>query len=156
MDARGIHWRTSWLAGWRNIAWDEARAFARITYPNPDPAKSIGFPKEPFSTVYLLDAPSATLLWRAPSSNHEAAYAPAQRLIQLVAARTQLPLRDLSALASKLAQPKSDPPRVLAEAIAESGATDVPATLRALTQPIRRSRAEYAALAYLAFISVAL
>ncbi|HEX8035703.1 MAG TPA: hypothetical protein VF510_17730, partial [Ktedonobacterales bacterium] len=94
-DDIGITWkREGWRTQSRSIAWTDVRAFFVITRQS-----STHSAKE---TTWVLMGSSGTLTWRDPQESTSQADTPHAQFAALVAARTRLPLRDLSALANRV------------------------------------------------------
>ncbi len=91
-DDTGITWKqVGWRTQVRRIAWHEAQAFFIVTQ-----RRSTNWAKD---TTWLLMGASGALAWMAgPEATEPQADSPHARFAALVAARTRLPLRDLSAL----------------------------------------------------------
>jgi hypothetical protein len=98
-DDIGITWkREGWRTQSRSIAWTDARAFFVITrHSSTHSAKE---------TTWVLMGSSGTLTWRAPQEGTSEVDMPHARFAALVAARTRLPLRNLSALADRMTNKK--------------------------------------------------
>ncbi len=122
VDEWSIRW--SW-PGWRRreaaIVWNQARAFyVAISRPVP-----FGTPR----SIYVLEGPDATLMWDAPLWNTVQRSA-AEQLARLVALRTHLPLRDISAAVERISEPPKRPTKRAKRAALNPSAviaTDVPA-----------------------------
>ncbi len=97
-DESGISWKqVGWRTRRRHIAWHEAQAFFIVTQ-----RRSTNWVKE---TTWVLMGASGALVWMAsPEATEPQADSPHARFAALVAARTRLPLRDLSALAERLSK----------------------------------------------------
>ncbi|HEX8037315.1 MAG TPA: hypothetical protein VF510_25895 [Ktedonobacterales bacterium] len=89
-DETGLTWRdTRWRSGERRIVWSEAEAFITIM------CRGSG---EPPTRVYALKAGGTTLLWSVKAFMSRQEYAASERLLRLAVTRTQLQLRDLTAI----------------------------------------------------------
>jgi hypothetical protein len=89
-DETGLTWRdTRWYSGQRRIMWSEVEAFITIM------CRGSG---EPPTRVYALKAGGTTLLWSVKAFMSRQEYAASERLLRLVVTRTQLHLRDLTAI----------------------------------------------------------
>ena len=96
VDEQGIEWKNPqwWRLAWRRLSWGEARAFYTFFY-----LSSSGRYTSERQQVYVLDAPTHTLVWRAAFpwiKNTAQEKAAIERLHGLIANYTGLPLRDLT------------------------------------------------------------
>lgn len=94
-DDMGVAWKQAgWRTRRRSIAWHDTRAFFVITQ-----RKSTNWTKE---TTWVLMGSAGALAWMAPREEAAQTDTPHARFAALVASRTRLPLRDLSALADRM------------------------------------------------------
>lgn len=95
-DVMGISWKqVGWRARVKRVSWHEAQAFFIVRGGG-------GSANRTKETAWVLLGPDTALVWMAPHEvalHDETAHA---RFAALVAARTRLPLRDLSALADRM------------------------------------------------------
>lgn len=94
-DESGITWKqVGWRTRGRSIAWHDARAFFVVTQ-----RKSTNWVKE---MTWVLVGSSGALVWTAPREVELENTTPHAQFVALVAARTRLPLRDLSAFVDRM------------------------------------------------------
>jgi hypothetical protein len=95
-DGDGLRWRSP-AGRFRRLPWRDAHSFFMLTRPR---SWEIGI-----DTIFVLAAADAALAWRADIEppTQEARYSASAALLQLVAERTGLPLRDASVEAKRIA-----------------------------------------------------
>jgi hypothetical protein len=97
-DRDGISWRdTRRNTGTHRLAWAEADAFFRVNY-RVDTLLGDGR----WHTAYVLASPGVLLSWHLEFLSSPADVRQSERFTRLIAARTRLPLRDLSEAVEEL------------------------------------------------------
>jgi hypothetical protein len=102
-DEQGLRWTSPGRGAEEvQIRWSEARSFFLVQYIETVP----GIHRH---VAFVLDAPDTTLIWDERTTNKPEALGVSDALCALILARTNLPLRDLTGIAVKLASPRWKP-----------------------------------------------
>jgi hypothetical protein len=105
-DEQGVEW--NWPRWWgrtrARMDWQEARAFFTCTYDKKRSSRAASDQLQ----VYILEAPQATLAWAIPAAPTARERKEHELFCLVIAARTRLPLRDLSAAAADLEKQAPD------------------------------------------------
>ncbi len=133
-DEHGLRWRDGRFGAKRSIAWSDARSFSRISTTLMNAPGAYGLMNMTSGMAYLLDSPNATLIWTLSPAASDAIYSASERLCSLIVTRTNLPLRDLTALANDLVATRGNVQRIAAMRFPSGSAAPVSPTLQALAQ----------------------
>ncbi len=114
-DGGELVWRRGWSRRRVVVPLQQVRAFFKVTPSVPPvPVQPLGLGPR---TTYAVVAPEGTLAWADPLDADDEEFEASERLARFIVARTGLPLRDLSALATELAQSAGNIKRALSEHI---------------------------------------
>ena len=123
VDALGIQWqRPAPPKGEVRIPWDQVRSISRVAYNdsyNGYGAYNYGASTYPtvswgITTAYVLEAPDAVLVWTVGSLSTPQEAAASEALLRTVVTRTGKPLREMTGLATEIAQSGGNVTSILA------------------------------------------
>ena len=128
-DERGLEWQPRRngrnKSSTKRITWDQVRSLSRVD--------------QGLEGIYVLDASEADLIWTVGTTASEEESGASESLLRLIVTRTSKPLRDLSKVASELAQPGGNASRRLASrAPSAGGLATLPGVYAVGQRPKRR------------------
>ncbi|HEV2238908.1 MAG TPA: hypothetical protein VGR57_19775, partial [Ktedonobacterales bacterium] len=105
LDDEGIHFHQRRVSGERRIAWGEIKTVTQIVSApliNRFAENALEGRVQPGSTTYYIDDGTRVFAWYVANAANEKEYRASEDLLRYVVARTGLPLRDATGLASDL------------------------------------------------------
>ncbi len=131
-DADGLRWRAERGGVEHAIAWRDVRSFSRVVNGGAGTLSPYGAFNLALGVVYLLDGPDASLIWTMAPTYSDTLYGASDHLCRLVVSRTDLPLRDLTAIVNELAATGGNVKQLTRTRALSGGANPPSPTLEAL------------------------